>query len=109
MSEIKQIADAYGLSYHSVKKWPKSKRNEAIRNLQAGVNPIIDELVGELQRECYVAMCHVQKYILVRVWFQKFRIEIFEDGKSKIFAVGLLNPYELQGAIVKVKELYIHD
>lgn len=112
MSEIKQIADAHGLSYHSVKKWGKQKRDEAIRNLQAGVNPIIAELVGELQRECYVAMCHTGR-----------SLEVYFNGKD-VFCVVMtdaydygiesdyiadnapLNPYELQGAIVKVKELY---
>lgn len=103
MSKIKQIAVAYGLSYHSVKKWSKAKRDEAIRNLQAGVNPIIAELVGELQRECYVAGKHTA---------HKFLVEVLEDvfyvwnGVTYLANAAPLNPYELQGAIVKVKELY---
>lgn len=106
MSEIKQIADAYGLSYHSVKKWSKEKRDEAIRNLQAGVNPIVAELVGELQRECYVAMCHTNEYTYCEISFTVFNV--WHKGGKLAFCADL-NPYELQGAIVKVKELYSHD
>lgn len=106
---IKQIADAYGLSYHSVKKWSKSKRDEATLNLQAGVNPIIAELVGELQRECYVAMKHKDDYISLHVGFEIFRVDFGIGEYKDVFVSGELTPYELQGAIVKVKELYKND
>ena len=108
MSEIKQIADAYGLSYHSVKKWSKAKRDEAIRNLQAGVNPIIAELVGELQRECYVASQHVGELVWLDVGRLSFNITVL-GVRKRIAEESPLNPYELKGAIVKVKELYSHD
>ena len=108
MSEIKQIADAYGLSYHSVKKWNKAKRDEAIRNLQAGVNPIIAELVGELQRECYVASRYIENAVQFEFdSYDEFNVHIVDE--TYIVQSAPLNPYELQGAIVKVKELYSHD
>lgn len=107
MSEIKQIADAYGLSYHSVKKWSKVKRDEAIRNLQAGVNPIIAELVGELQRECYVAQCHTSKDVRLELFKCIFSVSVFTRVNGYFLAENApLNPYELQGAIANVKELY---
>ena len=114
--KIKQIASAYGVTVSAVNKWPKSKRDEAIRNLHAGVNPIIAELVGELQRECYVASCHAFP-ITLDAFFGKelpmFSVYYRRPGENDLtYIAGCttpLNPYELQGAIVKVKELYKND
>ena len=114
MSEIKQIAEAYGLSYHSVKKWSKSKRHEATRNLQAGVNPIIAELVGELQRECYVASCHTKLAITFEAFYGGSRpmFSVYYIKPSDItltYIAGCttpLKPMELQAAIDKVRSLY---
>ena len=101
--KIQQIASAYGVTVSAVNKWPTSKRDESIRNLQAGVNPIIAELVGELQRECYVAMCNLKRAIELDVGMFMFSVS---DGFYITIERAPLNPYELQGAIVKVKELY---
>lgn len=105
--KIKQIASAYGVTVSAVNKWPKSKRDEAIRNLQAGVNPIVAELVGELQRECYVANHYLKNKLLsLEIGTIVFSIDF---GRGYLVMDAPLNPYELQGAIVKVKELYSHD
>lgn len=103
-----EIAKAYGVTPAYVSKWSPERKAEAIRNLQAGVNPIIAELVGELQRECYVAMKHKDDYIGLHVGFEVFRVETGIGEYRDVFVHGQLNPYELQGAIVKVKELYSH-
>ena len=105
--KIQQIASAYGVTVSAVNKWPKPKRDEAIRNLQAGVNPIIAELVGELQLECYVAQCHIVKEVALILQHDRFFVSVSNAVNGYYIADNApLNPYELQGAIVKVKELY---
>lgn len=107
-----ELARRLGKTPQAISKWSPAKRDEAIRNLQAGVNPIIAELVGELQRECYVAMCHTG--ITLEVYFNGkdvFCVVMTETCGCGIESAYIadnapLNPYELQGAIVKVKELY---
>lgn len=106
--KIKQIASAYGVTVSAVNKWTKSKREQAIRNLQAGVNPIAADLVGELQRECYVAQCHTKTRTSLVIGRDYFAV--WHDVEDFDFInYAELNPYELQGAIVKVKELYKND
>ena len=59
----KEIADKYGLSRETVRRWPLSKHQQAIRQLKAGVNPKIAELVAEVQRLCYVASFFVGRNV----------------------------------------------
>lgn len=59
----KQLADAYNVTLSAVTKWPKERRDAAKLELQAGVDPEIKRLFGELAQECYVTNTMVGSHI----------------------------------------------
>lgn len=99
----KKLAEAYGVTLSAVEKWTPEKREQAKRDIQAGVNPEVARLLGELQRECYVASRHLQVNCSLVVGGHDFDVW---RNITRIVCDAPLNPYELTGAIVKVQELY---
>lgn len=76
----RQLAAAYGLSPNTTKKWSIPKRQQAIADLNHGIDPIIAGLVAECAMEAYKA----SRRLGVNVSFQPF----FGEGDD---AVGLLD------------------
>lgn len=103
----KELAAACGVTLSAVEKWTPAKREQAKRDIQAGVNPEVGRLLGELQRECYVAQCHTGKDVRLELFKRIFSVSVFTGVNGYFLAENApLNPYELTGAIVKVQELY---
>ena len=53
------IANHYGLSRETVRRWPADKRLQAIADIKAGINPQLAALIGELAAACYKASMRV--------------------------------------------------
>lgn len=51
----RQLAAAYDLSPNTTKKWSPEKRQQAIADLNRGIDPIIAQLVAECAMEAYRA------------------------------------------------------
>lgn len=98
----KQLAAHYGVTLSAVNKWSKEKRAALIREIEAGVNPEIKRLIGELAQLCYVVQCKTGKYARFFCGMHCFTVEFLGEN----IVNGLpLNALALQGAITKLEEL----
>lgn len=87
--KTKEIASAYQISVQAVNKWSKTKRQQAIRLLSAGVNPQIMELAGEVQRLCYAASMVLGETVVFAYCYDKtlsghFNVHYFTDNDERI-------------------------
>ncbi len=53
----KEIAEYFGLSHETVRRWPAEKRRKAIVIMQSGAEPEIIKLIGEISQLCYIFDC----------------------------------------------------
>ena len=58
------IANHYGLSRETVRRWSADKRLQAIADIKAGINPQLAALIGELATACYKATMRVGDNVL---------------------------------------------
>jgi hypothetical protein len=101
---LEQIAKAYGISGQAVGRWSQEKRQQAIAEIQAGANPEVKRLIGELAQACYVASCKTNETIFAEIWAHQANFVVI-DGAGFIVEGAPINALALQGAIVKVQEL----
>lgn len=105
---LQQIATAYGLTRSAIEKWPLEKRQQAIADLKAGVQPHIAELIGKLSIACYRASCHTgNRYDLDFTAESKFfNVYEFTKFECKAFVdLSPVNTVNLAGALIKLEEL----
>ena len=112
MIKIKEIAKAHGLSYHTVRRWPKERLQQEQKDLDAGVRPVIAKLIGELAAECYRAQAHTGRTVKLEVWRLNEYFSIWKSDCDGVFMPLVvdateLNTINLSGAIVAVRELYL--
>ena len=105
---LQQIATAYGLTRSAIEKWPLEKRQQAIADLKAGVQPHIAELIGKLSIACYRASCHTGNQYVFEIYAKNKYFDVhWFDGEScrTLVEVNDLNTVKLSGALAKVEEL----
>jgi hypothetical protein len=98
----RQLAAALGLSPHTTKKYSPEKRAALIREIEAGVNPEVKRLIGELAQLCYVVSCKTGAECSTE-FFRTF-FNVWHTGEYIIYDAEL-NALALQGAIAKLEEL----
>ena len=63
----KEIAEYFGLSPETVRRWSPEKRRKAIVIMQSGAEPQIIKLIGDISQLCYIFDCkHVVGTIQVK-------------------------------------------
>jgi len=109
----KQLAAAYGLSPNTSKKWSPAKRAAAIADIEAGVKPVVADLVAELAKACYKASMHIKSAVCFdayygssKAWFNIHYNTGYGTPLTYLVESGTeLNAINLSGAIAKVEEL----
>ena len=108
----KQLAAHLGLSPNTTKKFAPEKRQAIIRDIQAGVQPAVADLVAELTKACYRASCYMKTSVTFdwyfgehKSWFNVFHNNGYGTPLVYIVDDADLTAINLSGAIAKVEEL----
>lgn len=105
MKTIKEIAQAHNLSPNSVKKWPVAKRERASTLIDMQINPVIMQLVGELNALCF-ATSNMSNKLIANVYtgngFGHFSVMILHEDVDFV-GVQELTVNNLQSAIAKIE------
>ena len=109
----KDLAAAYGLSIETVRRWPAAKRAAAIADIEAGVQPAVADLVGELAKACYKASMHIKSAVCFdayygssKAWFNIHYNTGYGTPLTYLVDSGTeLTAINLSGAIAKVEAL----
>jgi hypothetical protein len=109
----KTLAAHLGLSPHTTKKFSPEKRQQAISDINAGVDPIVSGLVGELATACYRASHYSKTSVAPEFYvrdditshFSVFVYDYANDNGCHIVSADEQTPDNLRAAIAKVLEL----
>lgn len=102
MPTNKQIAAYLGVTRQTVDRYSDKKRAEIVRDMEAGANPEVKRLIGELAALCYVVQCKSGESCHVEAWTSYF--EVWHDCEY-IIKDEPLNAIALQGAIAKLEAM----
>ena len=100
--KLKQIADAYGVSVHAVKKWPAEKRSKAVELLSYGADPVVMELISEIAGLCYLLQC---KHGISHNFVQVYECFYVTCGSGFLVEDGKLDAQDLGEAVLKLRGL----
>jgi hypothetical protein len=112
--KAKKLAEIYGVTIHTVRKWPLAKRQQLIAEAHHGINPQLAALIGELAIACYKASCRVGSSVVFDTYYggnySSFSVHYRAkpEDKNLTFLTDcqtVLNCINLSGVISKVEDL----
>ena len=105
--KAKELAEIYGVTIHTVRKWPLAKRQQLITEAQQGINPHIAEAIAKLSVACYKAQARTGKGVKFDLWQANcaFEVFLFEPGMKILVERSDLNCINLAGALAIVEAL----
>jgi hypothetical protein len=105
--KAKELAEIYGVTIHTVRKWPLAKRQQLITEAQQGINPHIAEAIAKLSVTCYKAQARTGKGVKFDLWQANcaFEVFLFEPGMKILVERSDLNCINLAGALAIVEAL----
>ncbi len=108
MKPIKEIAQAFGLSPNSVKKWTPAKRERASTLIDMQINPVVMQLVGELHALCF-ATSNMSNNLVATTYTKDghghFYVTLLDNEPSLFVELQPLTVENLKAAIAKVEEI----
>ncbi len=106
MKPIKEIAQAFGLSPNSVKKWTPAKRERASTLIDMQINPVVMQLVGELHALCF-ATSNMSNNLVATAYTKDghghFGVMILDSEPVYLVELQPLTVENLKAAIAKVE------
>jgi hypothetical protein len=106
MKPIKEIAQAFGLSPNSVKKWSVAKRERASTLIDKQINPAIMQLVGKLHALCF-ATSNMSNKLVATVYTKDgnghFYVTLLDDSPIEFIGLQDLTVGALKAAIEKIE------
>jgi hypothetical protein len=110
---LNKLAEHYGVSRSAVNKWPQDKRQQLTSDIEAGVQPSVHKLIGELASECYRASCYIGKHVNLDTYYAPtgghFCVSYQQAGDDKLTYLvepfTAINAVNLSGAVSLVQEL----